>query len=260
MLLLLLLLLLLLPHFRRFLGWLKGYIHDRNHSSANCVRGYARATLARRAPAHVRSALLARYARNNVQLPPSSFLHNAGDRLATRRRPGGHHVELKLTRRNQKVVQAGSEPRLWRFLKKYVVDDRRKPLLAPPANNVHIIEILSKGKAAIVMNGQSVCVGSWFEYDTEFETVRVGKLERIFVVTFGARSSPAGREMVVFMRRFSTTNKRDDTDYDVDTGSNTALDVVPLKGLFNYMWDVERDDDQARGNPRYRRLLLVKDL
>jgi len=241
---------------------LKGYIHDRNKSSANCVRGYARATLARRAPAYVRTGLLARYAGSDVQLPPSSFLPTASDRLASRRRAGEHYVELKLTRRNNRVLprEGRDELPVWIFLKKIILDARRKQFLAPPATNVYITEVLDKGRAAVLMNGQSVRAGSWFKYDHAQERERVGKLERIFVVNFGARSSPRGREFVVYMRRFLDVTSRDETDYDVDTGSNTSLDVVTLKSLVNYLWDVERDDAMVRNNPRYLRLLLVKDL
>ena len=58
----------------RFLGWLKGYIHDRAHSSRNLVNGYARATLSRRMPRLVRDRLLSRLARTHTRLPLTSFL------------------------------------------------------------------------------------------------------------------------------------------------------------------------------------------
>jgi hypothetical protein len=203
-----------LNHIGRFLGWLKGYIHNRNHSSANLVNGYARATLSRRAPEKLRRGLLARCASNNVCLPPSSFLHNASDRLASRRRPGGHYVEVKLSRRNNKVVHSPrtTEVKLWKFLKKYVVHARRKQLLEPPANDVHIIEVISKGKASVVMNAQPVRVNSWFQYNALRESV--GKVERIFVVNFGSSTARAGREVIVYMRRFHSIVSRDDTDFE----------------------------------------------
>jgi hypothetical protein len=248
----------------RFLGWLKGYIHDRNNSSANLVNGYARATLTRRAPDSIRRALVARYAFNDLSLAPSSFLHDAGDRLARRHRPGQHYVDFKLSRRNNKKVSnpEQAERKLWQFLKTYVVDERRAPLLRQPASDVHTIEILSKGRTAVVVNGQPVRVGAWFQYESVQKYV--GKLERIFAVTFG---NTAACEVIAYIRRFAVTAARDDTDFDVDTDSYSSLDVVPLKSLSMLLWEVPRWDysDPKRhvirsDSATKLRLLLVKEL
>lgn len=235
---------------------MKGYIHDRNNSSANLVNGYARATLTRRAPDSVRRSLLARYALNNLLLAPSSFLHDASDRLARRHRPGQHYVEVKLTRRNNKKVinPQQAESKLWKFLRTYVLDELRAPLLRPPASDVHTIEITSKGRAAIVVNGQPVRVGEWFLYDSNREYV--GKLERIFAVTFGNIPSAAAREVIVYIRRFAGTVSRDYTDFDVDTESYSSLDAVPLKSLSMFLWEVPRMPHSAT----QLRLLRVNEL
>jgi hypothetical protein len=208
----------------------------------------------------LRRELLARYARYNVALPTSSFLRNAHDRLAIRHTPGGHYVEVKLSRRNHKEVRSpkATEEKLWKFLKKNVVDERRQRILKDNCDRVHCIEMRSEGKAGVVVNGQPVRVESWFQYDIYRELV--GKVERIFVVTFGSRFSTAGREVIVYIRRFKKTVPRDDTDFDVDTGSNTTLDVVPLKSLCRYLWAVERSDATVSNNAQYLRLLLVKEL
>ena len=241
----------------RFLGWLKGYIHDRNNSSANLVNGYARATMTRRAPDSIRRLLLARYALNDLCLAPSSFLHDASDRLARRYRPGQHYVEVKLSRRNNKKVinPKQAEPKLWQFLKRNVVDERRAPLLRPPASDVHTIEISSKGRAAIVVNGRPVRVGAWFQYDNG-ENGCVGKLERIFAVTFGNIPSATAREVIVYIRRFAGTVARDYTDFDVDTESYSSLDAVPLKSLSMFLWGVPHSSNHAKK----LRLLLVNEL
>jgi hypothetical protein len=188
-----------------------------------------------------------------MYLAPSSFLHDASDRLASRHRPGQHYVEVKLSRRNNKKVinPQQTQPKLWELLKKSVLDLRRAPLLQPPASNVHTIEINSKA-SAVVVNGQPIRVGAWFQYDRYAE--HVGKLERIFVVTFGNIPSAAAREVIVYIRRFADTAARDDTDFDVDTESYSSLDVVPLKSLSMLLWEVPRDSATKL------RLLLVKEL
>ena len=192
-------------------------------------------------------------------------MHDASDRLARRHRPGEHYVEVKLSRRNNKKVinPQQSERKLWKFIKTYVVDERRAQLLRLPASDVHTIEILSKGQTAVVVNGQPVRVGAWFQYDS-FDG-HVGKLERIFAVTFGNIPSAAAREVIVYIRRFADTAARDDTDIDVDTDSYSTLDVVPSKSLSMLLWEVPRWD---YSDPRRRvpdsasklRLLPVKEL
>jgi hypothetical protein len=192
-------------------------------------------------------------------------LHDASDRLARRHRPGLHYVDVKLTRRNNKKVinPKQAERKLWQFLKTYVVDERRAPLLKKPASDVHTIEILSKGRTAVAVNGQPVRVGAWFQYDRY--DGHVGKLERIFAVTFGNIPSAATREVIVYIRRFVDTAARDHTDFDVDTESYSSLDVVPLKSLSTLLWEVPRWDysDPRRHVPDSAsklRLLPVKEL
>ena len=183
-------------------------------------------------------------------------MHDASDRLARRHRPGEHYVEVKLSRRNNKKVinPQQSERKLWKFIKTYVVDERRAQLLRLPASDVHTIEILSKGQTAVVVNGQPVRVGAWFQYDS-FDG-HVGKLERIFAVTFGNIPSAAAREVIVYIRRFAGTVSRDYTDFDVDTESYSSLDAVPLKSLSMFYWEVPRVPHSAT----QLRLLRVKEL
>ena len=104
-----------------------------------------------------------------------------------------------------------------------------------------------------VVNGRPVRVGAWFQYDNG-ENGCVGKLERIFAVTFGNIPSATAREVIVYIRRFAGTVVRDYTDFDVDTESYSSLDVVPLKSLSMLLWEVPRDSATKL------RLLLVKEL
>ena len=104
------------------------------------------------------------------------------------------------------------------------------------------------------MNGQPVRVGEWFLYDSYREYV--GKLERIFAVTFGNIPSAAAREVIVYIRRFAGTVSRDYTDFDVDTESYSSLDAVPLKSLSMFYWGVPPVPRSAT----QLRLLRVKEL
>lgn len=104
---------------RRFLGWLKGFIHDRNHSTENLVRGYGRVTVLRRAPTESRTLTRLRYKTKEFSHAASSFLVPVEDRLDRRTRSGQHEQNVRLSRRNHRRVISIKEDEkpLWKVLR-----------------------------------------------------------------------------------------------------------------------------------------------
>ena len=205
-------------------------------------------------PERVRSGIIARYARSNLHLPSTSFLHSASERLSSKpSRTGGHFVEVRLSRRNQTKINDPkvSEKKLWKFLVANVVDAQRAANLRQ--GDVQIIEIQNRGKAGVTLNAQPVRAQGWFRYDSDMEYT--GRLSRTFAVSFGSRS---GYEVVVYMERWVATTNIDDTDYDVDTHLAPKLEAVPLKALSCWLWPVPHSRTNAP--PTLLRLLFVKDL
>ena len=244
---------------------MKGFIKDRNNSSANLINGYGKVTLTRRIPERVRHRLLSRYARTNVALGGTSFLFSACDRVnMVNSRPGTHRVNISLSRRNHTVVfepQNHCKP-LWAFLAKNLISDYQKELLAAkPPSEVHVIEISDVGKAALKLNGQNVRLDAWFKYDkwtnndnyAEF----AGQVKRIYTVRFGP-GSRARQDVFVYMERRHSTKIVDGSDYDVDTSSASTQDVIPVKSLTASLWPVSHSDPCFL--PTVKRLLFVKEL
>jgi hypothetical protein len=245
---------------------LKGFIKDRNNSSANLINGYAKVTLTRRIPERVRHRLLSRYARANVALRGTSFLISACDRVnnMVNSRPGTHRVNISLSRRNHTVVfepENHCKP-LWAFLAKNLISDFQKKLLAAkPPSDVHVIEISDVGKVALKLNGQNVRLDAWFKYDKwvnndKFEEY-AGQVKRIYVVAFGP-SSRARKDVFLYMERRHSTMVVDGSDYDVDTSSTSKQDVIPVKSLTASLWSVSHSDPNLL--PTIKRLLFVKEL
>ena len=150
----------------RFLGWLKGFIHDRNHSTENLVRGYGRVTVIRREPSRIRTAIVQRYASNQLVLPKSSFLALPDNRMQRRSRAGRHEVQVRLSRRNHKIMVSirQEEPRLERLLKTEFGD------LHTTARTIRFTT-----STGVKCDGFPVTKGVWFGFDPHsMTTARLG--------------------------------------------------------------------------------------
>ncbi len=109
----------LLPKSRilcRFIGWLKNFITDRNSATENLVDSYTSATLVRRAPHDVRTALEYRWSTiERAHTTTRSFLVTADTVLKRSRERGGQHlVQINLAPHNCRLVRfPHRDTRLW---------------------------------------------------------------------------------------------------------------------------------------------------
>ena len=234
----------------RFLGWLKGFIHDRNHSTENLVRGYARVTVIRRAPISTTAAVLQRYHSSSLSLPKGSFLRPPEERLERRSRSGRHEVQVRLSRRNHKHVSSiqHDEGRLWNLL--------RSEFRAQYATAIAMKFTKSTG---VKCDGFPVTKGEWFGFDPHDNSpTRVVRVTEVFACMFDTRLSMY--HCFVYMEVFLGAVSCNFTDYVVDVASTVTRPTVciPLKSICSAFWLVPHWDTNVY--PPKSCLLLVKHL
>jgi hypothetical protein len=232
------------------LGWLKGYCHDRNHSSENIVSGYGKVTLVRRVSTDVRKRLLSTYARFDLDLPSTSFLRTSRKNVGASR-AGAHEVTVVLSRRNHRVVRnpAESERRLWTLLKKVHGNER---LVAPTTN------ILDFPNSGVELNAFSVRPETWYMYDNVHSSF-VGKVTRVFACEIPTRHGPLYECFVYIERCAEEVRSIDDTDFIVDITARVVVEAIPVKTLTAAMFAVPHwDESNDEYTPNHVRVLFVK--
>jgi hypothetical protein len=232
----------------RFLGWLKGFIHDRNHSTENLVRGYGRVTVIRRAPSRIRTAIVQRYASNQLVLPKSSFLALPDNRMQRRSRAGRHEVQVRLSRRNHKVMVSihQEEPRLEKLLKAEFGD------LHTTARAIRFTT-----SAGVKCDGFPVAKGVWFGFDPhDSSRTKVGRVVDVFACTFDTNFT----EYQCFLKIevFKDASLYNFTDYTVNLARPGSVMYIPLKTICSTFWIVPHWDVNVF--PPLSCLLLIKHL
>ena len=232
----------------RFLGWLKGFVHDRAHSTENIVRCYGRVTVIRRAPTDTREALLQRYETSGLSFPATSFLMSVGDRMDKRgSRAGKHEVSVTLSRRNHKRVPTPEtkEPLLWRLLRQEFPNKFR---------SVRIIHFRST--TGLSVNGFPVSKGQWFGFDYDAAPeCKVGRVKDAFACTFGSNTH---YQCFVYMDTWQGTQKCNLTDFTINFQTRCTTQAIPLKCLSSALWVVSHWNPEEY--PPKSCLLFVKHL
>ena len=202
----------------------------------------------RRAPSHTRAAIVRRYASNQLSLPKSSFLPRPADRLQRRSRAGRHEVQVRLSRRNHKIVDSirRQEPRLEKVLKDEFGDQH---------TTARVIRFTTS--TGVKCDGFPVAKGIWFGFDPhDGSRTKVGRVADVFACTFGRNSTDY--QCFLNIEVFPRATPCNFTDYTVNLADARSMMCIPLKTICSTFWIVPHWDVDVY--PPQSCLLLIKNL